>query len=119
MGAVISALCEDHIDHAKVQGLRSRHKMVSVHRLIDLLNTMAGVFCQNGIQPLLDLLDMLCPDLDIAGCPLETLAMYSRLMDHDLRMRQRHPFAPRPACQQKRAETGRLPTQMVATSQAI
>ena len=81
----------DHLVHDAVfLRLLGREEMVALAVAGDLFNGSAGVLRQNFIQTALHIRDALGVDLDIRDL---TLRAAGRLMDHDLRVRQREALA--------------------------
>ena len=84
------SLIDDLVDQAVGHGLLGGHEVVALARGGDLLDAPAGVVRQNGVQALFDDLQPFQVDGHVGDLALRP---GGRLMDHDLRVRQREALA--------------------------
>src|SRR3954451_18862116 len=95
-----SVLGDHPVDDAVLLGLLRAQEVVALRVLLDLVELLPGVVGDDLVQPAAQLDDLAGVDLDVRRLPLEARG---HLVDEDLRVRQRHPLALRPAAEQQRA----------------
>src|ERR1051325_7574749 len=87
----VGVALDDEVDQAPVLGLLGSHEVVALHVTLDLLQRALAVLGVNPSQLLALAEDLLSVDLDVRRLALDALG--ERLVDEDLRVRQRHAHA--------------------------